>query len=52
MLPRQPLRFFLADDPGVGKTIMARLFIKELIACGDGAARHRAPTHYAVAAPQ
>jgi len=54
MLPRQPLRFLLADDPGVGKTIMARLFIKELIACGDGdgAARHRAPTHYAVAAPQ
>jgi len=29
MLPRQPLRFLLADDPGTGKTIMARLFIKE-----------------------
>jgi hypothetical protein len=28
MLPRQPLRFLLADDPGAGKTIMARLFIK------------------------
>jgi hypothetical protein len=32
MLPRQPLRFLLADDPGAGKTIMAGLFIKELIA--------------------
>jgi superfamily II DNA or RNA helicase len=35
MLPRQPLRFVLADDPGAGKTIMAGLLIKELIACGD-----------------
>lgn len=35
MLPRQPLRFLLADDPGAGKTIMAGLFIKELIARGD-----------------
>jgi len=52
MLPRQPLRFLLADDPGAGKTITAGLFIKELIARGDGAARHRAPTHHAVAAPQ
>ena len=34
-LPRQPLRFLLADDPGAGKTIMAGLFIKELIARGD-----------------
>jgi len=34
MLPRQPLRFLLADDPGAGKTIMAGLF-KELIARGD-----------------
>lgn len=25
MLPRQPLRFVLADDPGAGKTIMAGL---------------------------
>ena len=35
MLPRQPLRFLLADDPGAGKTIMTGLFIKELIARGD-----------------
>ena len=35
MLPRQPLRFLLADDPGAGKTIMAGLFIKELIIRGD-----------------
>jgi hypothetical protein len=35
MLPRQPLRFLLADDPGAGKTIMAGLFIKELIARGE-----------------
>ena len=30
MLPRQPLRFLLADDPGAGKTIMAGLLIKEI----------------------
>ena len=35
LLPRQPLRFLLADDPGAGKTIMAGLYIKELIARGD-----------------
>ena len=35
MLPRQPLRFLLADDPGSGKTIMAGLLMKELIARGD-----------------
>jgi superfamily II DNA or RNA helicase len=35
MLPRQPLRFLLADDPGAGKTIMAGLFIRELIIRGD-----------------
>ena len=35
MLPQQPLRFLLADDPGAGKTIMAGLLIKELIARGD-----------------
>ena len=35
MLPRSPLRFLLADDPGAGKTIMAGLLIKELIARGD-----------------
>ena len=35
MLPRQPLRFLLADDPGAGKTIMAGLLIKELAIRGD-----------------
>ena len=35
MLPRQPLRFLLADDPGAGKTIMAGLYIKELIIRGN-----------------
>lgn len=35
MLPKLPLRFVLADDPGAGKTIMTGLFIKELIARGD-----------------
>ena len=35
MLPRQPLRFVLADDPGAGKTIMAGLLIRELIMRGD-----------------
>ena len=35
MLPRQPLRFLLADDPGAGKTIMAGLLIKELVVRGD-----------------
>src|SRR5258708_16513523 len=35
MLPRQPLRYLLADDPGAGKTIMTGLFIKELLARGD-----------------
>ena len=35
MLPQHPLRFLLADDPGAGKTIMAGLLIKELIARGD-----------------
>lgn len=35
MLPRQPLRFLLADDPGAGKTIMTGLFIKELLLRGD-----------------
>jgi len=32
MLPRLPLRYVLADDPGAGKTIMTGLYIKELIA--------------------
>ncbi len=35
MLPRQPLRYLLADDPGAGKTIMAGLLIKELMIRGD-----------------
>ena len=35
MLPRQPLRFLLADDPGAGKTIMAGLLIKELLIRSD-----------------
>ena len=35
MLTRQPLRFLLADDPGAGKTIMAGVLIKELVARGD-----------------
>jgi superfamily II DNA or RNA helicase len=35
MLPRQPLRYLLADDPGAGKTIMAGLLIKELMLRGD-----------------
>ena len=34
MLPRMPLRFLLADDPGSGKTIMAGLYIKELMIRG------------------
>ena len=35
MLPRQPLRFLLADDPGAGKTIMSGLYIRELSIRGD-----------------
>ena len=35
MLPRQPLRFVLADDPGSGKTIMAGLYIRELVMRAD-----------------
>jgi len=35
MLPRQPLRFVLADNPGAGKTIMAGLYIRELIMRAD-----------------
>jgi hypothetical protein len=31
MLPRQPLRFLLADDPGAGKTIMAGLLNKDFL---------------------
>ena len=35
MLPRQPLRYVLADDPGSGKTIMAGLYIRELLMRSD-----------------
>lgn len=35
LLPRTPLKYLLADDPGAGKTIMAGLFIKELILRDD-----------------
>lgn len=35
LLPRTPLRFLLADDPGAGKTIMAGLYIKELLLRDD-----------------
>jgi superfamily II DNA or RNA helicase len=35
MLPRQPLRYVLADDPGAGKTIMAGLYIRELLMRAD-----------------
>lgn len=35
MLPRQLLRFLLADDPLRGKTIMLGLLIKQLLIRGD-----------------
>lgn len=35
LLPRQPLRYVLADDPGAGKTIMAGLYVRELIMRAD-----------------
>jgi len=35
MLPHQPLRYVLADDPGAGKTIMAGLLIRELMMRAD-----------------
>ncbi|MDT0467821.1 DEAD/DEAH box helicase [Streptomyces gibsoniae] len=35
LIPRTPLRFLLADDPGAGKTIMAGLYIKELLLRDD-----------------
>jgi superfamily II DNA or RNA helicase len=35
LLPRHPLRFALCDDPGAGKTIMAGLYMKELLLRGD-----------------
>jgi len=35
MLARTPLRFVLADDPGAGKTIMAGLYMRELLMRAD-----------------
>ncbi len=35
LLPRTPLHFMLVDDPGAGKTIMAGLYVKELLLRGD-----------------
>ncbi|MDR1189154.1 MAG: DEAD/DEAH box helicase, partial [Bifidobacteriaceae bacterium] len=35
LLPKVPLRYLLADDPGAGKTIMAGLYLKELILRSD-----------------
>lgn len=35
LLPRLPLHYVLADDPGAGKTIMTGLFIKELLLRGS-----------------
>ena len=35
LLPRQTLRFVLADDLGADKTIMAGLYIRELIMHAD-----------------
>ena len=34
MLPREPLRFLLADDAGAGKTIMTGLVVREMLARG------------------
>ena len=34
MLPREPLRFLLADDAGAGKTIMTGLYVREALARG------------------
>lgn len=58
-LPRQPLRFVLVDDPGVGKTIMAGLYIREIVMHADShritngnnqtlAARVCVPTDYQI----
>jgi hypothetical protein len=49
MLPRQPLRYLLADDPGAGKTIMAGLFCKELMIRGDVERPRRCPRSRATA---
>ena len=45
MLPLQPLRFVLADDPGAGKTIMAGLLIKERRGRGERVHRVRQNHH-------
>ena len=45
MIPRQPLRYLLADDPGAGKTIMAGLLIKELMVPGKPLATFVCPGH-------
>jgi len=37
LLPRRPLQFLLADDPGAGKTIMSGLYVRELTIRGDAA---------------
>ena len=34
MLPQDPLRFLLADDAGAGKTIMAGLYLREMLLRG------------------
>ena len=34
MLPRDPLRFLLADDAGAGKTIMTGLYLREMLSRG------------------
>jgi hypothetical protein len=39
MLPRQPLRCALADDPGAGKTIMAGPYVREFVALDTDAVR-------------
>ena len=35
MLPKLPLRYVLADDPGAGKTVMTGLLVKEMLIRGD-----------------
>lgn len=35
LLPRWPLHYVLADDPGAGKTIMTGLFVRELLLRGS-----------------
>jgi hypothetical protein len=53
MLPRQPLRFLLADDPGAGKTIMAglprKVILKRFVGVIDLDPRRPIPTVQKVA---